>query len=51
MCEKCVELDGRIANYQRIASRITDQQTIEGIKRLVADLQPRKAALHPEQQQ
>jgi hypothetical protein len=48
MCEKCVEIDSRIATYQRIASSTTDQPTIDGAKQLIADLQVRKAALHPE---
>jgi hypothetical protein len=48
MCDKCVEIDARIATYQRIASRITDQPTIDGAKRLIAELQAKKAALHPD---
>jgi hypothetical protein len=51
MCEKCVEIDDRIATYQRIASRITDQPTIVGTKRLIADLQAQKAALHSERKE
>jgi hypothetical protein len=48
MCEKCVEIDDRIAKYQRIVSLITDPPTIDGTKRLIADLQAQKTALHPE---
>jgi hypothetical protein len=48
MCEKCVELDGKIEHYQRLASRITDQATIDGIKQLIERMQAQKAALHPE---
>jgi hypothetical protein len=28
MCDKCVELDRKIAQYQRLWSRITDQPTL-----------------------
>ena len=48
MCDKCVELDGKIEHYHFMASRITDQAMLDGIKRLTADLQAQKAALHPE---
>jgi hypothetical protein len=51
MCEKCVEIDDRIATYQRIASRITDQPTVDGAKQLIADLEAKKAALHPERKE
>jgi hypothetical protein len=32
MCDKCVELDGKLEHYQRMSSRITDQPTLDGIK-------------------
>jgi hypothetical protein len=49
MCEQCVEIDKKIDHYQRLASRITDQPTIDGIKELIEGIQARKALLHPEQ--
>jgi hypothetical protein len=49
MCEQCVEIDKKIENYQRLASRITDQPTIDGIKGLIEQLQAQKLAFHPEQ--
>jgi hypothetical protein len=51
MCEKCVELDGKIEHYQRMASRISDQAMLAGIKELIERMQAQKAALHPEQEQ
>jgi hypothetical protein len=51
MCDKCVELDGKIEHYQRMASRITDQAMLDGIKELIARAKAEKAALHPEQEQ
>jgi hypothetical protein len=51
MCDKCVDLDGKIEHYQRMLSMITDQRTIDGIKGLIASMKAQKAALHPERQE
>jgi hypothetical protein len=51
MCDKCVELDGKIEHYQRLADRIIDQRTIDGIKKLIEEMKAQKMALHPEQSQ
>jgi beta-phosphoglucomutase-like phosphatase (HAD superfamily) len=45
MCEKCVELDGKIEHYQRMASRMTDQAMLDGIKELIEQMKALKAAL------
>jgi hypothetical protein len=49
MCDKCIELDAKIENYQRLSSTITDQRTHDGIKELIERMQAQKAALHPPQ--
>jgi hypothetical protein len=49
MCEKCVELDSKIQHYRVLASRITDQPILDGIKHLIEQMQAQKAALHREQ--
>jgi hypothetical protein len=51
MCEKCVELDGKIEHYQRMSSRITDQAILDGIKELIKRMKTQKAVLHAEQEQ
>jgi hypothetical protein len=51
MCEKCVELDRKIEDYRRMSSRITDQPTLDGIKKLIEKMKAQMAALHPEQSQ
>jgi hypothetical protein len=51
MCDRCVELDHKIAHYQRLASRFTDQGLLDGIKELTERAEDQKAALHPEQTQ
>jgi hypothetical protein len=48
MCEKCIEIDGRIARLKDLARRILDQQTIDGIDKLVAEQEAQKIELHPE---
>jgi hypothetical protein len=49
MCDKCVELDGKIEHYQRMASRIIDPAMLEGIKELIERMKAQKVTLHPEQ--
>jgi hypothetical protein len=49
MCDKCVELDGKIEHYRFMASRITDQAMLDGIKELIERAKAQKALLHPEQ--
>lgn len=51
MCEKCVELDGKIEHYERLSKGITDQAMLDGIKWLIERAETEKAALHPEQEQ
>jgi hypothetical protein len=48
MCEKCVEIDKKIEHYRFMASRITDQPMLDGIKELIERMQAQKAALHLE---
>jgi hypothetical protein len=48
MCDRCVELDGKIDYYQRLASKTTDQSTLDGIRKLIARMKGQKALLHPE---
>jgi hypothetical protein len=51
MCEQCVEIDKNIEDYQRMASRITDERMLDGIKGLIERMQAHKVALHPKQEQ
>ena len=38
MCDKCVELDGKIERYERMRLLIADQVTVDRIKELVAEV-------------
>jgi hypothetical protein len=49
VCDKCVELDKTIERYRRILLSIGDQVTVDRTNELIAELQAKKAALHPEQ--
>jgi hypothetical protein len=51
MCERCVEIDKKIEHYRFMASRMTDQPTLDGIKKLIEDMKAERTALHPEQGQ
>lgn len=49
MCEKCVEIDKTIERYRRIIASVTDQFTLDQARELIAELDAKKAALHPDQ--
>jgi hypothetical protein len=48
MCEKCVELDGKIEHYEHMASKTTDPDLLDGIQKLIKRMKALKALLHPE---
>jgi hypothetical protein len=47
MCEKCSEIDIRLARYRALSGAVTDRLALESIERLIADLEAQKAYLHP----
>lgn len=49
MCERCSEIDLRIAHYQRMVDGIKDAIAIIIVKTFLADLATEKIALHPAQ--
>jgi hypothetical protein len=48
MCEKCVQIDEKIERCRNIQRSINDQATVEGVAKLIAELEAEKGALHPE---
>jgi len=48
MCEQCKPFDDELDHYRQLKSRLTDQQTLEGIAQLIMKLEAQKTALHPE---
>jgi|HubBroStandDraft_2_1064218.scaffolds.fasta_scaffold3433850_1 hypothetical protein len=48
MCDKCEEIEAKVARYRRLADGINDKPTIEQLSALVRNLETEKMALHPE---
>ncbi len=46
MCDVCIELGKKIDHYRTICARIYDEKTVEGIRKLIAEMEAQKAALH-----
>jgi hypothetical protein len=51
MCDKCIQLDKKIEHYQRLASAMTDQLTLDRMRELMREMKAQKDALHPEEKQ
>jgi hypothetical protein len=49
MCEKCIEIESKMERYRRLSSGLTDEATLDGIRKLIEQMKAQKAALHPEQ--
>jgi hypothetical protein len=50
MCEKCKPISDQIARYRRLGAQVSDARTLDGIARLIAELEDQKRTLHPEQE-
>jgi hypothetical protein len=50
MCEECKHIDERIARYRLLGNQITDEQTLDGIDRLIQELKAQRRRLHPDEQ-
>ena len=46
MCSQCDEIDVKVERLRNMARRLLDQQTLDGIKKLIAELEAQKASLH-----
>jgi hypothetical protein len=51
MCDKCIQLDKEIEHYERLASGMADELTLERIRESVREMRAQKAALHPGEEQ
>lgn len=47
MCDNCKTIDDQILRYRRIKDRINDRQAQQATVEMMAELEARKAALHP----
>lgn len=46
MCEKCKEIDAKIARYRQMAADVNDRAVLTLLGAFVADLEAEKSALH-----
>ena len=49
MCEKCEEIDGKIALYRSTIDEVTDTLAIELLGLVITDFEAEKKSFHPEQ--
>jgi hypothetical protein len=47
MCSQCNEIDVKIDRLRNIARRALDQQVLDGIAKLIAELEAKKLEMHP----
>ena len=50
MCDKCKELDEKIAHYRQIIARVPDPLLNERDGTMIEEMEAQKATFHPEQQ-
>jgi hypothetical protein len=50
MCDKCQELDRKIAHYRWLIDRVPDQLLTERVGKLIDGMEAQKVAFHPEQE-
>ena len=48
MCDKCTQIDNKIAHYMRLAMQITDKITLHGLAGLIEKMRVEKAAIQCE---
>jgi hypothetical protein len=46
MCEKCIQIDAKIAQYRKLAAGILDKGVLQNIDKLISDLEAQKRFLH-----
>jgi hypothetical protein len=47
MCKLCDEIAAAMVRYRRLRDQVSDEQTRDAAEYLLAQLESRKAALHP----
>jgi hypothetical protein len=47
MCEKCVEIDRRIALLKKMIEQLADPATVETANKMIEEMEARKVQLHP----
>ena len=49
MCDRCDELDEKIAHYTKLSNLLTDQSILENLSKLIVELTAQKLGLHPQE--
>ena len=49
MCDRCEELDKKIAHYRQIIARVLDPLLNERVGKMIEEMEAQKATFHPEQ--
>jgi hypothetical protein len=47
MCERCQEIEAKIARYRRLMNGVNDRTMIDHLVSFIADLDSEKSGLHP----
>jgi hypothetical protein len=50
VCDRCEELDKKIAHFRQLAARVLDPLLTEGVGKMIEEMEAQKATFHPEQQ-
>jgi hypothetical protein len=50
MCDRCEELDKKIAHYRQLVARVPDRLLTEGVGKMIEEMEAQKTTFHPEQQ-
>jgi hypothetical protein len=48
MCDQCSSINETMGRYERLQSRISDEQVRKAIAELITELEAKKATLHSE---
>ena len=49
MCDRCEELDKKIAHYRQIIARVLDPLLNERVGKMIEEMEAQKVTFHPEQ--
>jgi hypothetical protein len=48
MCDKCVDIEEKLARYRRLHKAVGDNDVIQRLREMIDELAAEKLALHPD---
>ena len=48
MCERCAQIDQKLAHYRELSTWVLDKLALDGIRGLIVRYETEKQTLHPE---